>query len=190
MKIETKLLEGRRHFVVPTVLAVEGVLNGSQGPLLYPGDELRRSVQHWDGRPVVVYHPSMRYNAAAGNPEVFTSQRVGTVFHTRFDAKTGSLKANVWLDEDRLAAVDLRVLAAVRKGTPMEVSTGLHTENEEATGTWKGRQYKAIARNYRPDHLAILPDMKGACSIADGAGLCRNVWVGQVEPLVIPVLTF
>jgi hypothetical protein len=37
-----------------------------------------------------------------------------------------------------------------------------------------GRQYVGIARNHRPDHLAILPDLKGSCSIADGAGLCRN----------------
>ena len=169
MRIETKSLEGRKHFVVPVVMAVEGVLNGSSGALLYPATELRRSVPHWNGRPVVVYHPAMRHNNCAGMPEVFEKQRVGTIFNTRFEGK--ALKADAWLDVNRLQVVDWRVLGAVNKGEVMEVSTGLFTENESADGTWAGKPYTAIARNYRPDHLAILPDLRGACSIEDGAGL-------------------
>lgn len=38
----------------------------------------------------------------------------------------------------------------------------------------------AVARNHRPDHLAILPDQVGACSLADGAGLIRNAWEDNV----------
>ena len=71
------------------------------------------------------------------------------------------------------------------------------TTTPRATGDWNGKAYVGIARNYRPDHLAILPDMKGACSIADGAGLCRNHERGlttipaQVEePLLCPVMNF
>ena len=55
----------------------------------------------------------------------------------------------------------------------MEVSTGLFTENVQANGVFGGKAYHAIATNYRPDHLAILPDQIGACSIEDGAGLLR-----------------
>ncbi len=186
MRIQTKTLEGRKHFVAPAVMIVEGVLNGSRGPFLYPADELRRSVPHWNGRPVVVYHPSMQFNGVAGNPEVFTSQRVGTIFNARVEGN--ALKADAWLDVDRLAAVDWRVYDAVRRGELMEVSTGLFTDNEEAPGTWGGREYLGVARNHRPDHLAILPDQVGACSIADGAGLCRNE-IGEV-PLPIPEMAF
>ncbi len=186
MTIRTELLEGRKHFVVPVVMAVEGVLNGSRGPLFYSADELRLSVPHWNGRPVVVYHPDMRFNCAAGDPEVFTQQRVGTIFNARFDAKARALKAEAWLDADRLAIVDWRVLNAVRRGEMMEVSTGLHTENDEAAGSFAGKRYTGIARNYRPDHLAILPDLRGACSIDDGAGLCRNE-IGE-EPLLVPAM--
>ncbi len=56
----------------------------------------------------------------------------------------------------------------------MEVSTGLFSEIEAKPGIFKGRHYKGVVRNLRPDHLAILPDSIGACSIADGAGLMRN----------------
>ena len=187
MQIETKLLEGRRHFVVPVVMVVEGVLKGSRGAFFYPADELRRSVPHWNGRPCVVYHPSMKFSFAAGNPEVFTAQRVGTIFNARFEDR--ALKAEAWLDVARLGAVDWRVLEAVQKGRVMEVSTGLFTENEGVSGTWGGRPYTAVARNYRPDHLAILPDLRGACSVEDGAGLCRNAVVGE-EALVVPAVAF
>jgi hypothetical protein len=186
MCIKTKLLEGRKHLVVPVVMIVEGVLNGSRGPLFYPADELLSSVPHWNGRPVVVYHPDMRFDCAAGNPDVFTAQRVGTIFNARFEGR--AIKAEAWLDADRLSVVDWRVIDALQKGRMMEVSTGLFTDNEEASGTWRGRPYTAVARNHRPDHLAILPDLKGACSIEDGAGLCRND-VGQ-EALALPVLVF
>jgi hypothetical protein len=41
-------------------------------------------------------------------------------------------------------------------------------------GQWKGEKYVAIAQNIRADHLAILPNKDGACSIQDGAGLLVN----------------
>src|SRR5690606_13771547 len=31
--------------------------------------------------------------------------------------------------------------------------------------------YHSVARDYKPDHIAILPDRIGACSIADGCGV-------------------
>ncbi len=175
-----KQLEGREHVVVPVVMALEGVLHGSQGAFLYPADELRRSVPHWNGRPVVVYHPDMANGGVANQPDVYNRQRVGTLFNARFDGR--ALKAEAWLEVDRLRAVDMRVLEAVNKAKMMEVSTGLFTENDDTPGVFNGREYTAIARNYRPDHLAILPDKVGACSIEDGAGLCRNDLVP--EPLV------
>lgn len=190
MKIKTQLLEGRPHLVVPVVMGVEGVWEGSTGALLYPESELKRSVPHWNGRPAVVYHPSMSSNYCAGAPEVFSRQRVGTIFNTRYDAKAKALKAEAWLDPERLADVDPRVLEAVRKGEIMEVSTGLFTTRIPATGTFNGREYRAVAKDYLPDHLAILPDEIGACSVEDGAGLCRNELLGFRElqqPLGLPV---
>jgi hypothetical protein len=187
MRIDIKLLEGRKHFVVPVVMAVEGVLAGSRGAMFYPADELRKSVPLWNGRPVVVYHPDMRFNCTAGNPSVFNAQRVGTIFNTRFEG--GKLKAEAWLDYERLETVDSRVLDAIRRSQPMEVSTGLFTEEDGVAGNFSGRAYTAIARRHQPDHLAILPDLKGACSIADGAGLCRNA-VEVDKPLLAEAWAF
>jgi hypothetical protein len=61
----------------------------------------------------------------------------------------------------------------------MELSTGLFVDLENEQGKWKDKEYCAIARNIRPDHLALLPDKKGACSVEDGAGFLRNIAVQQ-----------
>jgi len=122
---------------------------------------------------VVVQHPSKNGVAiSAGNPETFTEQKVGTLMNTRWE--DGKLKSDVWLDEDKANEVDKRVLNALQDGIVMEVSTGLFTDNEPKSGVFNGVEYVAIARNFRPDHLALLPDKIGACSVEDGAGLLRN----------------
>ena len=56
----------------------------------------------------------------------------------------------------------------------VEVSLGMFTENDMEEGEYEGKQYKGIAKNHRPDHLAILPDQIGACSCKDGCGLGAN----------------
>lgn len=170
--IRNETLEGREYIVVPMIMIVEGVLNGSQGPLLYPAEELEKLPQIWNHKPVVVYHPQMNGRSlSACDPEVIENYKVGLIMNTSFDGKR--LKAEAWLEPSRLKKIDNRVMEALDKGIMMEVSTGLFTENELVSGEFNGVPYDAIARNYRPDHLAILPDLIGACSIEDGAGLLR-----------------
>jgi hypothetical protein len=179
VNIQIKPLEGRAHYVVPMVMIVEGVLNGSSGPLFYPKDEIARSAPMWNGRPVVAYHPRLAHSSYAGSPEVFNAQKIGIVFNARMDGRR--LLADAWLDLDRLAQVDARILHAIKNRRMMEVSTGLIVDFDETSGA----TFNAIARNFRPDHLAVLPDQIGACSIADGAGLIRNE-VNLIEALEQP----
>lgn len=186
MHITTKELEGRDHFVVPSILMVTGVLNGSNGPLYYPADEIERSAHLWDGKPVVVYHPDMLTSGRAGNPTVFNRQKVGVVFNARFDGKR--LRADAWIDVQRVKQVDSRVLDAIQSHTMMELSTGLFTDTDTRMGTHNGRHYDATVCNYRPDHLALLPDKKGACSLADGAGFIRLNAEQIQEPLLCPTM--
>jgi hypothetical protein len=150
---------------------VPGVLEGSRGPLLYPPDEVAKNVGAWNGMPLVVYHPeSDGSHTSARNPSVLTNQGVGTIFNT---VSNGKLSAEAWFDEGRTRNVDRRVLAMLEKGEKIEISTGLYTDNEPAENgaTHEGRPYTFVARNYRPDHVAVLPDQKGACSLKDGCGI-------------------
>jgi len=166
-------LEGRQYTVVPMVMLTEGVHAGSQGPLFYPKDELGKTPVVWNHKPIVVYHPTLNgQGISACNVDVLNKQKVGVVLNTKFEG--GRLKAEAWIDKDRANAVDERIMTAVDGKEVMELSTGLFIDVENTTGKWKSEEYQGIARNYRPDHLALLPDQIGACSIADGAGLLRN----------------
>jgi hypothetical protein len=184
--VRYEMLEGRQHMVVPMVMITEGVHAGSNGPLYYPKDELQKgaAVLNWNHKPVVVYHPTKNGESiSACEPTVLTKRKVGVVLNTKYEAgkgrEPGRLKAEAWLETNKLKAVDERVLKAVLNKEMMEVSTGVFTDNEQTPGTWKGEDYHSVARNYRADHLAILPDQKGSCSIADGAGLLRNSDMGD-----------
>lgn len=171
--VRNETLEGRKYLAAPMVMMVEGVLNGSDGPLFYPAEELAKVPQVWNMKPVVVQHPTLNGKSlSACDPDVLEKYRVGMIMNTSWDGQR--LKAEAWLEPSRLESVDSRVLNAVQKGEMLEVSTGLFSETEPKPGVFKGRHYKGVVRNLRPDHLAILPDSIGACSIADGAGLMRN----------------
>lgn len=174
--IRRDTMAGREYMVVPMVMLKEGVYTGSNGPLYYPAIELKKTPTIWNHKPVVVYHPDMDKGTegSACNKSIIESQGVGLIMNTRYGAKTGKLAAEAWIEPDRLEKVHEEAYDRLTRNESQEVSTGLFAEYEDTAGDFGGRKYEAIARNYRPDHLAILPDQKGACSMADGAGLLMN----------------
>lgn len=167
-------MDGREYLVAPMVMLTVGVHNGSNGPILYTADELAKTPETWNMKPLVVYHPTQDgQGISACTLNVIETQGVGMIMNARWD---GKLRAEAWFDIDKVARVDNRILEALEQGKLMEVSTGLFTDNEQVEGTFEptGERYVAIARNFRADHLAILPDRIGACSIKDGAGLLQT----------------
>lgn len=173
-KVRREKLHGREHYVVPMSMLVPGVLNGSEGPLYYPIEEVSRNADAWNGMPIVVYHPTRNGRpVSARRPDVLDSQGIGQVFSV---IANGKLSSEGWIDIELAKKADNRVIQAIEHGKPIELSTGLYTDNELAANgaNHNGKPYKFIARNYRPDHLAILPDQIGACSLADGCGVLVN----------------
>lgn len=166
-------LEGREHLVVPTVMIREGVWAGSKGPLLYTKEELAKNVTGWDHKPLVVYHPAMQGKAiSACDPAVLNTQKVGVILNTRLDGD--KLKTESWIDVAKANKVDPRIVPAILARNKTEVSTGLFHGDSQEPGTWNEKAYSGKATDLRPDHLAILPDVAGACGVKDGAGLLAN----------------
>ena len=166
-------LDGQDYLVVPVVMMVEGVHHGSGGPLLYTAEELAKFPGAWDGRPVPVLHPEVDgANVSCNSPDIIETWTVGQLFNTTFDG--AKLRSEAWVNVDKCRRISPETLAMLEAGVPMDVSTGLWSEDEEARGTWHGEAYTAIARNIRPDHLALLPGTQGACSWADGCGVRAN----------------
>lgn len=165
-------LDGKSMLVLPVVMINEGVHNGSDGPLLYRGEDLNKYKEAWNHKPVVIYHPELQGRpTTASKKEIFEKQQVGILMST--DYIDGKLKSEIWMDKDKAEKLDKRIIDALHKNQMLEVSTGLFTDDLQESGEFNGKKYKAIATNHRPDHLALLPDIKGACSIADGAGTPR-----------------
>ena len=173
-QIRTEQHQGMEHLVVPVVMMVEGVHNGSHGPLLHLATDLGRFPEAWNGIPVVINHPVNEegQNVSANSPDVIDREIVGRVYNTRMEGS--KLKAEAWLDVEKVKRVSMAALAAIRNNDPLDVSVGVFTEEEDKPGHYRGASYESIARNHRPDHLALLPGGVGACSWEAGCGIRNN----------------
>lgn len=167
-------MEDKDWLVVPTQMITEGVHSGSGGKIYYPPDELAKAVNIADHKPVVVYHPQVNGTyVSACDRDQLDVRKVGMLLNTAYNGETTKLSADAYLEPSRLDKVDNRIAAAIDNNQMMEVSTGFFMTLEKKKGVWNDEEYDFIAHDLQLDHLAILPDQKGACSIADGAGLLR-----------------
>lgn len=180
-KAERRFAEGKWWLIAPlTTIIPDGILNGSKGPGFYPTTETQASVKAWDGMPLTAYHPmdEMGRHTSAGAPGVLDRQGIGIV---RDSAWNGKLQHKGWFDEERTKKVNPLIYHNLVHRIPIETSTGLYTDNVEAPkgSNHNGRPYTWTARNYRPDHIAVLPDQVGACSLNDGCGVLVNTAEGK-----------
>ncbi len=166
--VRDEILEGEEYWVAPLVMLTECVANGSQGPLFYPGEELEKWSPAWNYKPIVT--PNHPETGSACTKSFLDSHKIGVVLNTKWD---GKLRAEGWFHKKRTTDIEPRVANALKLRKMMELSTGLYVDPSGSPGEFKGEKYDAIAVNHRPDHLAILPDKVGACSMLKGAGLLQ-----------------
>ena len=164
--MRTERLDGRDYLIAPVTLINPGILNGSRGPLLYLLEDMKKTVNAWNGMPLLLNHPKTK---SGRNPKVWQESGLGYIYNAEVN---GKLQAEAWFDVEKTNRVDHRIVPTVKAGKKVEVSTGLNIVPEEKTGvTENGDEYVGIARGHQPDHLAVLPDSIGACSVTDGCGI-------------------
>ncbi len=175
-KVRHETVDGRDFLVSPVVAIREGVLNGE----LVSAEEIGAHVGAWGGRPFTVGHPTDASGArisANNTPAILAQWSIGQFYPLDTDAFLGGkLRGEVWVDVARAKSKGgdaLEVLRRLESGTPVEVSTAYFRDRETVTGTFNGDAYDGIARNLRPDHLAALLHIQGACSWEDGCGTPR-----------------
>jgi len=66
------------------------------------------------------------------------------------------------------------VLERIDNSQEVETSTGYWSESVPQAGNFNGRDYSYVDQKIHPDHIALLTQEAGACSLADGCGLNRN----------------
>jgi hypothetical protein len=105
-KVRSEKVNNREFLVAPLTLIVPGVLNGSQGPLYYPPDQISRNVDAWNGLPLVVLHPTRNGQHVSGrDPFAMANAEVGRVYNARI-GKGGRLQAEGWFDVEATERVD------------------------------------------------------------------------------------
>lgn len=192
-RVRRELLNDRAYLVAPFVSIVPGVLNGSKGGLYYPPSEVAANPGVWNNTPLTLGHPTDPLTGqptSARQPHVLNRVQLGAVYGDRV-TENGERAGEAWFDVEltmRRAPAVHNALDRAARGShlpPLELSTGLYTDNVPAangSADDRGRAYEAIAINYRPDHLAILLDQRGACSVEDGCGVALNAAGAQQIP--------
>lgn len=190
----TEMFEGRPHLVVPVVALQEGVVwpGNSDEPEFVPASVLAQNLGTWNGKPVMMNHPSRDGQMLSANsPSVLSEWKIGTVFNTRVQGP--KLLMEAWLDIDRIKAMGgeaLRTMQRIMDNDIVDVSVGVFTSMVKKAGQHLGKAYKTAWASASPDHLAILPEgTPGACSVAMGCGTrMLSAWTMPDDLLVIEAM--
>ena len=168
-EIRYEVLENREYLVAPIVPIVEGVLN----EYFVPREEIAAVVEAWNHVPVPIGHPKNDYGdfVSARTPAVL-EQSVGFFFNARVDG--ARLLGEIWLDLEkcqRLGGDAAECVRRIEAGESMECSTAFYPDTTMQQGVFNQTPYIGVHRHLRPDHLALLPNGIGACSVEMGCGV-------------------
>lgn len=162
--------EGKTYLTTPVIAIVSGVLNGE----FIPVSEIANGFGSWNGRPVTLDHPNYEgLYVTANDPAMWERFVIGQLFRVSFEEDR--LKGEVFIDPEKAAQTEdgKLLLQRVKAGEKVEVSTAYFRNLDPEPGFYNEIAYEGIARDLKPDHLAILLHSRGACSWADGCGLPR-----------------
>ena len=117
------------------------------------------------------------------NQTIHNRSRIGTVYDAMFSTEKDALVGNVYLNVKRVREIIPKIEKPILAGEAIELSTGVRV-----TGSYDETKNYINAEHIIFDHLALLPDSKGSCSLADGCGLGVNNNKQEIENLEIQKL--
>ena len=174
-KVREETVNGRDYLVAPVVAVKEGVLNYEDGAEFIPADEIKNSVEWWNGVDLPVGHPEKRGQpVSARQRDVVENNVVGRLWNAHYEDK--KLKGELWVDVEKaknMGSTAQEVVDLLSNEKPIDVSTAYQRQAERSGGEYNGQKYDRVQRNLRPDHLALLPHSTGNMSWSDGVGAPR-----------------
>lgn len=160
---------GREVIIVSSATLPDNIV---MNDIMYPADEIEKSYMTLNRKPAPLDHPFVNGEfVSALDPEGLNVGWIGA-WNENVRREGGRVLLDKVIDVQRAneSAGGKRVLNAIEKGEPIHTSTGLLCNMESATD----KNYKFIARNMQFDHDAILLDVSGAATPADGVGIFVN----------------
>lgn len=137
---------------------------------LVPTQAVALTVANWIGKPVTINHPPDDDEEAVAFLNDATNV-IGRIIDSK--VVNGKLVHMAELPYPGDTASKKAITAALLGGTIMEVSTGYFAWPEDREGSVQGRSFTQVHHDIAPDHLALLPNDRGACSVAAGCGTLR-----------------
>ena len=165
--------------IAPVTIMVEGVHNGSHGPIFWSAHILERFTPAWENVPVVINHP-MR-DGIPISVRATQDRIIGRVTNPRYDRAKKAVRATIKIPIN--GTIDLSILQNTK-----EVSAGVFSDETYESGNWNNEYYSACAISMQPDHLALLPGGQGACSWQDGCGIRANQSEAEIKQIFLNAL--
>lgn len=167
---------GTAYLVAPATIMRKGVFHGSMGPVLYGEKVLAEKPERWDKFAIVNTHPKVGNDYVSVQTGKFLANTgVGDLRNTAWVEGENRLATELWFEEKKAKKVNPTIVLNLNSGKPFNVSTGLlEAKFTGASGEWDGVKYVAELESYEPDHLAVLTNQEGACSIKHGCGVLVN----------------
>lgn len=138
-------------------------------------EELHAAAEETDNESLLLDHP----DAPKGTPKLTTNPRANSteIGRWRIDKIDSGIGGSVFIRLNEIGEHDGAVrkyINQVNQRGVGEVSTGYDIQSAEpSTGRYNGQPYDATQRGINLDHLAILPDKEGDCSVEKGCGIGR-----------------
>lgn len=184
-KIRKEKRNGRDVVVVPSATMPDDiVMNGSQGRVLYPADEIAKTFRQLERTPAPLGHPMVNgRHVSARDPEGLNLGYIGA-WNENVRQESGRVLLDKIIDVEvaNRSEGGRAVLAAIDAGEPIHTSTGLLAKLEPVQNN---QSYSKIARSMVWDHDAILLNEEGAATPDQGVGMLVNSEGEQEEIEVI-----
>lgn len=166
--VRRETLRGREYLVTPVVPIRAMNLDGGYVPEAH----VQKSAPAWNGTPVTLNHPrdANGHLVSANSPDVVAKTWLGHLFNNQVIEPGDRTRGELWLDvahANEIGGEAEQVVEAAEAGDPLAVSTSYFADPLEP-GEYDGAHRDEVAGNLRPDHLAVLPNADGRCSIDDG----------------------
>lgn len=179
--VRAETLDGTDYAVAPITLLKPMNLNvpanWGVNEAYLPAEQAKESIPSWNGTPLTLNHPSASNGAGttANSPEIHEKSVLGRVFNAEWS--NGAVDAEAWFNKDKIrdmGGTAEQALENVLNGKGVEVSTG-YRASKLPSGEYDGETRNAVQGNLKPDHVAVLPNSKGKCSIEAGCGVGQPV---------------
>lgn len=161
-------LRGREYLVAPVTPMKSMRLDKGY----VPKQEMVKSRAAWNGTPVTLNHPADTDGnlVSANSPGIAERTQLGVLYNVDVTDDGEMLEGEVWIDEMKANHIGDDAEAVIDRldnGDSVSVSTSYFGDPLDA-GEYDGEHREQVMGNLRPDHLALLPNKSGRCSIDDG----------------------